>query len=332
MNITKLKSGSYNVRIMIEGKKYSFTFKSKPTQREIDRVLAEKIKTSEETEGKRGTFEHYAKEYIASKNNVLSPSTINSYESIVRNLPNDFLCAQLAQISPVTVQRVINTYSETHSPKSVKNANGFIISVLGMYRPDVQFKIKLPQMIKKETYIPLDCDVQKLIKEIKGNRYEAVILLCMLGLRRSEAMAVTAEDIRKENELYYLAINKALVTNNKKEFVLKTTKTESSTREIVIPEYLAELINKNKKAFEGYPNGILRYLNRTQDKLQIPRCKLHALRHYYISMAHSLGIPDAYISAAVGHSSTATTRRIYLHAQKDKQATMEQKAINFLNI
>lgn len=332
MNIYQLKSGSWNVRVMIKGKKYSFTFKNKPTQREIDRTLAEKIKEQPEMAEIKGTFEAYAKEYIKIKNNVLSPSTIRAYESIVRNLSKPFITSQIGQITAPIVQAEINNYSATRSPKSTKNASSFIAVVLEMYRPELKLKTKLPQSIRTETYIPEDNDVQKLIAAIRGSKYEAVLLLNMLGLRRSEAIAVTKNDIKKTKEGYKLEINKAKVVTNTGKFVTKTTKTKSSCREIFLPDYVAELIIQNGVAYEGYPNSIARYLHQVQDRIGVPRCKLHALRHYYVSMSHSLGIPDAYIAKAVGHSSTITTRNIYLHAQKDNEEALQMKAANFLKL
>lgn len=332
MNIYQMKSGSWLVRVMIKGKNYSITFKNKPTQREIERALAEKIKETPDAPAIKGTFEAYAKDYIKIKSNVLSPSTINAYESILRNLSDTFLTAQISQITASTVQAEINTYSATRSPKSTKNASGFITVVLSMYRPELKLKTKLPQNVRKETYIPEDNDVKKLIEAIKGSEYEAVLLLNMLGLRRSETLAVTKDDIKKTKEGYKLIIDKAKVVTNTGEYVVKTTKTESSTREIYIPEYLAKLIQEKGVAYNGHANSVARYLHRVQDEIGVPRCKLHALRHYYVSMSHSLGIPDAYIAKAVGHSSTITTRNIYLHAQKDKEQELQKKAANFLNL
>ena len=146
------------------------------------------------------------------------------------------------------------------------------------------------------------------------------------ALRRSEMLAVTADKLQGN----ILTIDAALVSNDEGEFILKTTKTTSSTREIWVPDYVADLIRKNGVAFDGFAGNVLRYLHRAQDALGLPRCRLHDLRHYYVSMSHSLGIPDAYIQQAVGHSSIQTTRNVYLHAQTEKIEDMERRAADFL--
>lgn len=93
-----------------------------------------------------------------------------------------------------------------------------------------------------------------------------------------------------------------------------------------IDDDLANKIREMDKPFDMFPGDILRYLHRVQDKLEIPRFRLHDLRHYYVSMAHQLGVPDAIIAQTVGHVNTNTTRAIYLHAMQDKVIKEQQQA------
>ncbi len=329
MKIYQLPSGAYNIRKMINGQRISITFDHKPGKKEIDQAIFEaKENMKDKPPEIKDTFLKAAEEYLEIKSEVLSPTTIKNYKSILRNLPDTFLAAKMADIDQIMIQRVINTYSANRSPKSVKNASGFITVVMWMYRPEMVIKTKLPQKEKVETYIPTDKEVKMLLQAIKGSEYEPVIMLCLLGLRKSEAIAVKASDIKGN----ILTIDSALVVNEDGEYIEKTTKTTSSTREIWLPDYLVKMIKKRGQAYTGFPGNILRYLHRTQDALGIPRCKLHALRHYYVSHAHELGIPDAAIAAAVGHVNTNTTRAIYLHAQNEKQTKREKKAAKFLEV
>ncbi len=319
MNVRKLPSGNYFARKMIDGVSYTFTFDHKPTKRELEDALYEKRKSTFVSNVKN-SFRECALNYIESKKAVLSPSTINSYESIIKNLSEEFLNMKISKINALAIQKEVNDYSVGRSPKTVKNASGFISAVVWFYKPDMPIKTKLPQNVKVETYIPTDDEVETLIEALKGSPYEAVILLTILGLRKSEALAITASDIDGN----ILTVNKALVVNSQGEYVLKTTKTESSTRKIYIPDHLRDLILSKGKAYKGFPGNILRELHRIQDRNGLKRCKLHALRHYYVSKAHAMGVPDASIAAAVGHKSIATTQRIYTHAQTDKQIAYEQ--------
>ena len=93
MKIRQLPSGSYNVQKMIDGVSYSLTFNKKPSAREIDRALAERVRENNERVLYKNSFIDCAQNYINMKNNVLSPSTVRGYQSILRNLSNDFLTA-----------------------------------------------------------------------------------------------------------------------------------------------------------------------------------------------------------------------------------------------
>ncbi len=59
-------------------------------------------------------------------------------------------------------------------------------------------------------------------------------------MRRSEICALTLDDLDAD----IIHINKALVQNDSLEWVIKTTKTTSSTRNIVIPVELANKIRE----------------------------------------------------------------------------------------
>lgn len=326
MKIEQLPSGSYRVRKMYQGTNYSVTFDHKPTQKEITQALASELDKIQSANTTRMTFLTAAEKYISVKSNVLSPSSINGYMSILRNLSENFNKKYITDITGIDIQKEINDYSVNRSAKTVRNAHGFISAVIGMFCPNTIISTTLPQKIKSSEYIPSDEDVKRILSKAKGTRYEIPLLLATLGLRRSEICALTPEDLDGNT----LTVNKALVTNSENEFVLKTTKTTEGTRQIYIPDYLANLIREQNVIYNGFPGNILSYLNRTQDALGIPRFKLHALRHYYASMAHSIGIPDSYIMQAGGWKSDTTLKRVYRHAMEDKKESMQKIAADYV--
>ena len=131
MKIEKLPSGSFRVRKTINGRTISMTFDKKPTQKEIQQELERRnIYANANHEF---LFKTAAVEYMQSKKNVLSTTTIKNYESILKNLSDGFKSKKVDTITAMDVQREINDYSATRSPKSVKNASGFIAVVLSMY-------------------------------------------------------------------------------------------------------------------------------------------------------------------------------------------------------
>lgn len=324
MKIEKLPSGSYRIRKMYNKKTYTVVVDYKPTQKEALQLMSaelDKIKTSSQ----RMTFQLASERYISEKSNILSPSTIKGYESVLRSLSEGFRDNNISDITSIEVQSEINTYAKTHSPKSTRNVHGFISSVLGMFCPNTVLNTTLPQKESKNDYIPSDNDVKRILGQAKGSQFEIALILAMFGLRRSEICALTMDDLDGN----ILTIDKALVQSIDNEWIVKSTKTEAGTRSIYLPDDVVALIKERGEIYDGHPNSILIYLQRTQRNLGIPKFSLHKLRHYFASSAHARGIPDQYIMDAGGWKSKYVLGSIYQHAMDDKKKEMQKKTAMF---
>ena len=312
MKIEK-RNGSYRVQKMIDGKRYSITYDHKPTEREVMRDL---LKLSDAIPAK-GSFLACAKSYIKSKDNVISPSTIKGYTSILSALPDDFKHMDISNITQIDIQTVINDYSADHSPKTTRNVHGFISAVLRQFRPDMVIYTTLPQKSVYEPYTPSEDDIKRILDACANEPfYHIPFQLGIMGLRRSEVCALTLDDIRGNT----LSINKALVKDVNNKWIVKPTKTTAGTREIYIPDSLVSEIEQYGKIFDGNPTTLLYGLNKYQDKLGIPRFRFHDLRHFMASYAHSKGMSDADIMSTGGWKSDYTMKSIYRHEMNAKAA------------
>lgn len=327
MKIERLDSGSYRIRKQFEGKRYTIILDYKPTQKEAVQLLTEEFKKTKVV-CNRLSFENAAKEYIVTKENVLSPSTIRGYYGIINALSKTFLSKNILTITTLDVQREINAYSKNHAPKTVKNMNGFITAVMRMFCPNTQIITTLPQRVRKAPYIPSDEDVKRILQAAEGTKFKIPIILAIYGLRRSEICALDATTDLNGN---ILTINKALVQNEHGEWVLKTTKSECGTRSIFLPDSVIELIRDAGIIYKGDPSRISRFLMKKQDELGIPRFSLHKLRHYYASMAHSLGIPDQYIMQDGGWKTKSVLDAVYQHAMSDKKNDMQKFVAEYIS-
>lgn len=322
MNVEK-RGNSFRVRKTIDKVTYTLTFDHKPTQKEVFEELERRkvIKTANH----ELTFRAAAEEYMQIKKNVLSTTTITNYGSILRNLSDTFKTRKIDQITAIDVQREINNYSVGRSPKSVKNASGFITVIMSMYAPDLVLKTKLPQNIPHEEYIPSKEDIEKVLEYAKGSEYELALKMACFGFRKGEMLAITADSIKGDSVL----IDKSLAVTEDGTYQTKTTKTESGVRSVKIGKELADEIKKKGCVYNGFPGNVLRYLHKAQDAVGVPRFKLHAFRHYYVSMCHAMGIPDVYIIKSIGHRSDSTLKRVYRHELKEEtlkiQGDVERK-------
>ena len=306
MTIEKLPSGKYRISEMRDGIRYRETLDHKPTKAEARDIMEKRTGSYHNST----PFYHSAEVYIRSKENVLSPATIRGYRSIINNMDESFKNLPLDRITLPVLQTLINDYSVEHSPKSVRNLNGFIIAVLKYNGSEIKSP-RLPQKEVKDIYIPTEEDVRRILQDFKGNKYEPFIVLATMGLRRSEICALTPDDL----EGNILTINKALVQNDKKEWVIKTTKTESSTRKIVLPDELVKLLEQNG-FYEGNPENLYFALRRSQKRLGIPLFPLHKLRHFFASYMHDLGYSDKQIQEFGGWKTDAIMKTVYQHAME----------------
>lgn len=325
MKIEKLPSGSYRIRKMYKGKTYTVTFEGKPTQKEAVMAMAAELEKVKESH-RSMTFRTASDKYIESRKNVLSPSTVKGYNKIMRQISESFLEQSVYDITSLDVQKEINRFSKDHSPKSVRNLHGFISSVLGMFCPALKLNTTLPQKVKNEPYIPSDEDIKRILEHAKGTEYEIPLVLACYGMRRSEICALTPDDI--EGDIVH--INKALVQGEDKKWVVKSTKTTSSTRDIIIPMQIADKIREKGYVYKRYPEKISSFLIRTEKELGIEHFTIHKLRHYFASKMSVLNVPEADILKMGGWETDHVMKSVYRHSMMEKEEKAKREAADKL--
>lgn len=321
MEIEKLKSGSYRIRKMVKGKRYSLVVDYKPGKREAEELINALI-TDDKVCTIKSSFKDAVDDYCSIKKNVLSPSTIRNYYSIKRNTPSWFAEQSLSNIDNRSIQACINEYSIKHSPKSVSNLYGLITAIMSQYT-NLKPSAKLPMVIKKEPYIPTKEDVKKLMDAAKGTEMYVPLRLGMYGLRRSEIFALSLDDLDGN----YLSINKSAVRDSENNLVIKnTTKTSTSTRTIYIDDDLADEIRNQGYVAQGNPDVLYKKLVALEKELGIPQFSIHKLRHYFATQMATV-LPEADWLALGGWSSSGQiAKTVYRHNQIMRDKEMQQQA------
>ena len=305
MKIEKLPSGSFRIRKTYKGHTFTVICPYKPTQKEALQLIAEKMEEPLTAQtAPSGCLNDFIDNFIALiETQGKSPATVRGYLSIQRNLSKAFTSIRLSELTNDDLQREINRYSEGRSPKSVRNMYGLVKAVLDEYRPSFALSVNLPAKEIKAEYEPSTRDVQRILEASKGTRYEIVLHLCVLGLRRGEAIAVTPADIDENN---VLTIDKDIILNKENKYVLKDKpKTEYSYRRILLPRSIADQIRAQGYVYKGDPHSINKYLHTFQDKLGIPRFRLHMLRHFCVAYLHREGFTDQQIMTFGGWANSS---------------------------
>lgn len=317
MAIDRLPSGKYRVRKMVDKVMYTFILDHKPTDSEVIRLLAEKIADKSPTP-ETLPLKKACLKYMETKSNLLSPSTVRGYTSIVKQIPADMEDVYVANITKPMLQAEVNRYAADHSPKSAKNYGMFLTTVCAFYGNEIR-GIQYPQMVKKESYIPTVEELRAILKDLEGTNFYVPVFLGCRGLRLSEVCALTLEDLSEDN---ILTIDKAKV-RAVEHYETKTTKTVNSARRIAIPARIADIIRAQGYIYTGHPCSIYRKLIRAEERLGIPSFSFHQLRHFFASYAHYEGFVDKAIQDDAGWATDATMKATYRQAM-DKDAISRQ--------
>ncbi len=316
----KLPSGAYRCLIfdhMEDGKRKYKSFTA-PTKKEAEYKATQYIMQKEDQKKTLPEYTLYDAigNYCDLKNNVLSPSTIREYRRAQNYNYTDIKNIKLNEITNDDIQRWVNGFAKDHSPKTVKNAYGLIRAVLDTFAPDIRLRITLPQAVPHKLYVPSDADIKAVIEYFSENAKDmelAVYLAAFGTLRRSEVCGLDAGDIDGNT----ITIQRAMVDKGKDEWVIKTTKTVSSTRTVEMPQFVIDKCPKEGRIVNLNPDQVTHRFMRALRHLDVPSFRFHDLRHYAASIMHAIGVPDQYIMQRGGWSSDKTLKAIYRGTIKD---------------
>lgn len=151
-------------------------------------------------------------------------------------------------------------------------------------------------------------------------------ILFWTGCRCGELLGLFLEDLDFRNNT--ISISKTFYRRNKQDF-LTTPKTESSNREVTVPDFLMKKlksyteyiygIRNDDRIFQITDRAIAKKLKAKAEKLGLTAIRIHDLRHSHIAFLIEKGVQPLVISQRVGHDSVNTTMNIYGHLYPNKQ-------------
>ena len=316
MTIEKLPSGSYRIRQTINKRRYSVTVPYKPSKKEAFELIQDKVTNRIDN---AMTFQQAAEKYMEAKSNVLSPSTIKAYDSMLRALPTWYKDVDISNVDNYMMQKLVNELSTSKQPKTVRNTYGFCTAVIRLFLPQADIKATCPAKIRKEIYTPSLEDVRRLLEDAKDTDYYIAFYLASRSLRRGEIMALTLNDLDDTN---HLTISKSMVQDKTGQWIVKPTpKTDASNRSITIPPEIADRIRQQGFIYNHNPNALDNYLRRRLPKLGIPMFSLHKLRHFFVSYGHDLGYSDQFLQEEGGYATPHVMQEVYRHAMNKSTAS-----------
>ena len=329
----KLPSGKWNLRKYdytdSTGKKHYKSFTAE-TKTEIRQAVIRWQNTRDEVEKHSVTVCEAVRGYIELKENVLSPSTIRAYNSIVKTYIDDNPIGSVHtdDINTMMVQRWISgLVSMKLKPKTVQNSYGLLLAAVTMYQPELRLRVTMPQKIQPDLHCPDDNEVQKLLHTVRkyDDKVMEFCILCAayIPARRGEVCALTYDDIDGS----FIRINKAMVKGTSGEWIIKTPKTTSSYRTVEVPDIVIDTLpDGNGRIVPWTPDQLSKRFTRYVRLSGVEKFRFHDLRHYGASMLLTVMSPR-YVQDRGGWASSYTMNRVYNNVVDLEKQRQTKKAL-----
>lgn len=326
----KLPSGNYRVRVHVGNGKYkSFTAERKADAEYAANLYLQTCK--DKRSPTKITVGEAIDQYIESKSNILSPSTIREYRRMRKQYLKTIVDKPVFKLSNQEVQTAINIEAQTHAYKTVRNIFGLLSAAL---KGKVDLDVALPQKEKIKITIPTQQEIQRLLQYAAGKEIELPILLsACLGLRRGEIAPLDYSDIDFQRKT--ITISKSMVLNSSSEWVVKKPKTYSGNRTLKVYDFILDKVQERKDAelplISLTPNQISDEFSYALEKTGLPHFRFHDLRHYNASVMLSLNIPDKYAMERMGHATNNMLKTVYQHTMQEKEDSVDAALSEYFN-
>ena len=329
----KTKKGQYSAIVYVGTRDGKPVYKriTAPTLREFKMQEQLEKHNFEQVRHGRITVDQAIAEYIESRTNVLSPSTIRGYLKIQRNNINLIKNKRTDDLTNKDLQVWVNDLAATHKSKTVQNAIGLVLAALDMNDPNKKYKITRPQKDVPQYNTPDDADVSELLDKADRDMKKAILLSAFGTLRRGEVCGLKYKDILRDMNAVYVHAVRVLDQHNT--YVYKEVpKTDSSVRVVILPkEAILALGNGSDDDFivNLTPSAISNRFRRLTTRCGMS-CTFHELRHYAASIMHAIGVPDQYIMERGGWKTDSTLKTIYRNTLKDKKNAFTKMTNEYL--
>ena len=199
-----------------------------------------------------------------------------------------------------------------------------------------------PPRAKKPKRRSYDDEQTKILLEnleklsVEDTKYKvAIILTIFTGVRLGELMGLEWQDVDFRNGI--ISINRSSQYLSDMGVFTKVPKTESSIREIAIPEFIISLLEEYKLWYEEqkslygelwtnsnrlfvqadgkpmHPSSISKWFVKYVSTIGLPVINFHGLRHTNASLLVAQNVDIAVVSARLGHAQISTTLDFYVH-------------------
>lgn len=341
MKVKKLPSGNYNIQLYVghddEGKLIRKSITA-PTEWEVIKMATD-FKNGIEYDKEHITVKKALRSYIDSRCNVVSTTTLYTYNIIAEKRVKGIENIEINKLSRLDVQKMINAAANKGmSYRTIKDTLALLRCALSYYGVEVAptSKFTLPQKKAKKGDLP---PLEKVLPIIIGSSVELPCLLAMWcgGLRMSEVRGLQYRDITTtEDGRHLLSVNRVRNCISGHDVVQNRTKTVDSARDVPIPDYVYSLITAKPHTSdtEFIINENYGALKRRYDRLLKKngiKMTFHELRAMFATTMNGLGVPKEVLQMLGGWSNSVILDSVYIRTPQQQLTEGMNKLNDYLS-
>lgn len=322
------------------------------TKKEAEAALAEALPyRATGTAVARSTIrvEEFLTEWLETARSKIRPTTHHGYMRSVAKINRRLGRYQLQSLTPLQIERF---YAEllvsggkdggTMSAKSVRNVHVVLRKALsdaerlGLVQRNAAAPARPPASVRREFVTWSSDDLRQFLAAVKDHRlFVAFVLLATTGMRRGEVLGLRWSDVDFDGSQLAVANTLTTVGND---LVMGPPKTPRSRRHVYLdPQTLAvlrehrqrqraerlvvgpawesdvDLVVRDELGGRVHPDSFSWQFGRIVRSLDVPRIRLHDLRHTYATLALKAGIHPKVVSERLGHATVGVTLDLYSH-------------------
>ena len=289
-------------------------------KKECERLAAEWSAQHQDTPPGQLTVYEAVRKYIDIKEKVLSPSTIHSYELYLKKRIKPIQDRRIDDLTQQDVQQWINSLATDCTPKYIKNVYGLFSAALAYYETR-SYTVTFPSVAPEPTYTPCDDDIALLL-----GTYGIARNSCPASSWRPLAASGAGRFALQPQDMdgNRVRMCKSMVRDVDGYWHTRPmAKTDESNRTAILPPQVAGMV---VLPVQLHPEQVSNRFRRAVRSCGCTRkFRFHDLRHYYVSIAHALGVPDAYIMQMGGWRTDHVMHRVYRDTLPDVMAKEQDK-------
>lgn len=308
----------------------------------------------------------YLKKWLVEIKTEVRPTTYRNYKGNMENhiIPYfEPLKIELQELKPYQLSDYYKSKVGVVSNTTIKHHHQNISKALadavekGLISVNPATAAKLPKSTQKfHSEFLNHTQLKELLELVKDTNIYLPVLLCVIyGLRRSEVLGLKWQNIDFENETIWIretlqqstkaicgqsnytsepkteSSNRTLpMTTQIKQALLQQKKKQEERKQLISSVYISnDYVCTFENGKEITPNYLSRKFHEIIMKSNLPKVRLHDLRHSSASNLLNSGFNHVQVADWLGHSSSTTTLKYYAHIDKTSKLAIANSLNDF---